>query len=239
MREKALLIDDDRDLCELLSRELQGPDLDIDYVHNGTSGLERAKSGGYQLVVLDMMLPGLNGAEVCRGLRAHDQEILILVLSSKGETPDKVHLLDIGADDYLTKPFSVSELRARMKALLRRQRKESSSASRSPRSVICGELSIHLDAGIVELRGEPINLTSGEFQIIALLASELGKIFSREEIVTAVHGVPLRGYDAAVMTHISRIRAKIEKKPADPEYLKTVQGLGYKLVDPTARHSSS
>ena len=237
MADRALFIEDDLELCRLLVPELEGLGLAIDCAHDGQTGLRMATSGGYAVVILDIMLPQLEGVEVCRRLRAHDVGIPILILSSKADELNKVLLLELGADDYLTKPFSVSELKARIKALLRRQQQFIDSTAREPQTVVCGDLVIHLDACSADLAGAPLSFTSGEFQIVALLASQLGRVFSRDDIIKAIHGVPLRGYDAAITTHISRIRAKLESDPADPRYLQTVQGMGYRLVDPSAKRS--
>lgn len=235
MTERALLIEDDRELCDVLVPELQGLGYTVDCAHDGLSGLEMGLAADYVALVLDIMLPKLDGVEVCRRLREKKPDVPILILSARSDETNKVLLLELGADDYLTKPFSITELKARIKAIVRRQAKAKHATRKDLRTIVCGELVVHLDAGIAELSNKPLPLTSAEFQIIVLLGSQIGRVFSRDEIVEAIHGTPLHGYDAAVTTHINRLRIKLERDPARPEYLHTVRGMGYRLVDPSSK----
>jgi DNA-binding response OmpR family regulator len=176
----------------------------------------------------------LNGFEVCKRIRAENRYTPILMLTAKSEELDKVLGLELGADDYLTKPFSVRELTARIKALFRRLEADKAKAGESAKrdELVYGELAIALEKRKVTLAGQPVELTAKEFDLLARFASHPGRAYSRQELLDLVWGHQFDGYDHTVNSHINRLRSKIEKNPADPKFIQTVWGVGYRFVEP-------
>ena len=231
--ERILLVEDDRDIARVV--ELHASDLgsEVVWTPSGEEGLELALSGRFALVVLDLMLPDLDGLEVCRALRARRPEVLILMLTARSSELDRVVGLELGADDYLGKPFGVRELQARIKALLRRKR-DALQAEQAPRSVRVGELEIDARAREVRLAGEPVHLTAREFDLLVQFARNPGRVYSRAQLLDLVWGRGFDGFEHTVNSHINRLRGKIEPDPAQPRYIHTVWGVGYKFVSPEA-----
>jgi len=232
MEKKVLVIEDDPDIANLLEIHLRDMGFTSDHENNGIDGLNKALKNEYALVILDLMLPRLDGFEVCKRIREEKKGLPILMLTSKSEEFDKVLGLELGADDYLTKPFSLRELLARVKAILRRvDAVKEEAAADEPREVVFGDMIINMEKRKVTLAGRMIELTAKEFDLLALFASHPGRAYNRQELLDIVWGYQFDGYDHTVNSHINRLRSKIEKNPADPKYIKTVWGVGYRFVE--------
>jgi DNA-binding response OmpR family regulator len=224
-----LVIEDDKDIAGLVALHLRDGGHDVTVVYDGADGLDEALSGRYELLVLDLMLPNVDGLELCRHIRAKKPDLLILMLTAKSAEIDRVLGLELGADDYLTKPFSIREVQARVKALLRRKEKVSSSPEVSSHLVV-GELSIDFDKHEVKLGNETVSLTAKEFDLLAQFAKHPGKVYTRTQLLDLVWGSGYEGFEHTVNSHINRLRAKIERDPAEPMYIQTVWGVGYKFA---------
>lgn len=218
--ERILIVDDDVPLCEMLAERLLQDDFVAETVHNGVRGLERARSGEHGLVILDLMLPGVSGIEVLRQLR-QQSNIPVLILTAKGEDVERILGLEIGADDYLAKPFNPRELVARIRAILRRSLR----ASGEERPLLIGDLQLFAAAREVYLDEHPVMLTSAEFTLLEALAREAGRIVSRERLTEVVLGRELRPFDRVIDVHVSNLRRKLGN-----ERIKTVRGAGYLFV---------
>jgi len=230
-----LLIDDDVELCELLTRFLDGEGFAVHAVHSGASGIERAASGVYSLALLDVMLPGTNGFEVLRQIRARSS-IPVLMLTAKGEALDRVLGLEIGADDYLSKPFNPQELAARMRAVLRRvSGADRASPRRGPLAV--GDVELEPAARLVRRGGEIVELTSVEFDLLDTLLSEAGQAISRETLVRKVLGREFSPFDRSIDTHVYHLRRKLGALPGGGDRIVGIRGIGY-LYACSARSSS-
>lgn len=233
---RALMIEDDPKIAEVLRANIAELDLELDWVSDGAQGFARAQSGEYAILILDLMLPSMNGLEICRQLREQAFRTPILMLTAKSDEVEKVIGLEVGADDYLTKPFNVPELLARMRALLRRSRWESALGSHSEavsneRTIIRkGDLEIDLNLHRATLRGEQLKLSVMEFDILAFLAQNPGKPFTRAALLQEIWGTDLESYETNVNSSISRLRKKIEVDLNNPRYIKTVWGLGYRFA---------
>ena len=232
MGKKVLIIEDDPDIANLLEIHLNDLDLKLDRTEDGESGLQKALDNEYELVILDLMLPKLNGLDVCKKIREQKKSLPILMLTAKAEEFDKVLGLELGADDYLTKPFSIRELIARIKSILRRVSaiKENSIGSEK-KELKFGSLIIYPDKRKVVLNNRLIELTAKEFDLLALFASNPGRAYTRENLLNIVWGYQFTGYEHTVNSHINRLRSKIEKDPSQPVYIKTVWGVGYKFIE--------
>ena len=226
-----LIIEDDRDLSELIKIQLLDQNYEVHQQFNGTTGLQTFNEGEYSLLILDVMLPGLDGFEICKKIRANDSKTPILMLTAKAEEIDKIMGLEFGADDYLTKPFSIRELTARVKALLRRSQIQNDDTSGISDSITFGELSIFPQKRSITLKNESFDLTSKEFDLLMLFATNPGKAYSRQELLDVVWGYQYSGYSHTVNSHINRLRSKIEDDPSNPTYIKTVWGVGYRFVE--------
>jgi len=240
---RILVIEDAPDIAHLVQLHLSDLNYEVDVAADGVSGLEKALAQPYDLVVLDLMLPGVDGLEICRQLRSRPQYPLILMLTSKGTELDRVLGLEIGADDYLTKPFSIRELLARVKALFRRS--EALGSTPAAYEVACppasqggeagtiqiGELVIEVAKRKVTLEGKPVALTAKEFDLLYQFACHPGRVYTRTQLLDGVWGLGYEGYEHTVNSHINRLRTKIENDPAQPHYLLTVWGVGYKFTD--------
>jgi DNA-binding response OmpR family regulator len=228
-----LIIEDNPGIAELVRMHIQDLDLNPVLADRGDTGLERFRQGDVDLVILDLMLPGLDGLSVCREIRAGADYVPVLMLTAKSTELDRVLGLEMGADDYLTKPFSVAELAARVKALFRRVdalAKRNTDAS-PDEELVRGGLRIDPARRSVEVHGQAIELTAREFDLLWHFASKPGRVFSRSQLLDAVWGYNHDGYEHTVNTHINRLRGKIERDPSHPEFVETVWGVGYRLRD--------
>lgn len=229
-----LVIEDDKNIAELLEIHLQDLGFGLRWAGDGRTGLQKFGEQDYAMVILDLMLPELDGLEVCKQIRAQNNYTPILMLTSKSEELDKVLGLELGADDYITKPFSIRELLARVKAVFRRMQadQEKVSDQTGQNELTFGALKIFLKKRKVSLSGEPVELTAKEFDLLALFASNPGRAYSRQELLDLVWGYQFDGYEHTVNSHINRLRSKIEQTPAQTKYIKTVWGVGYSFVEP-------
>ena len=230
---RTLVVEDTAEIADLIRLHLEDLGLQVTCAADGISGLELARNGMFDLIVLDLMLPSLNGLEVCRALRADPRYYTpILMLTAKASEIDRVVGLELGADDYLGKPFSIPELQARAKALLRRSEKMRGVAAPDDQSrVRAGSLEIDTMRHEVRLSGRSIPLTAKEFDLLLFLAHNPGRVYSRAQLLDAVWGTTLESYEHNVNTHINRLRAKVEADPANPQYVLTVRGVGYRFAD--------
>ena len=231
MSRRVLIIEDNHDIAELVRLHLHDFEAEVDIEYNGVSGLAQACSEAYDLVILDLMLPGLDGLEVCRRLRERRAYIPILMLTAKSSELDRVVGLEMGADDYLTKPFSIRELVARVRAIFRRVDALGGGQPDAGHLIDHGELHIDRDRHSVSLHGKPLELTAREFDLLWHFASHPGRAYRREQLLNQVWGAGYEGYEHTVNSHINRLRAKIEADPARPHYILTVWGVGYKFND--------
>jgi two-component system OmpR family response regulator len=227
MGDKILVVEDDRTLLDVLKYKLTNDGYDVVTATDGIQALEIARSQKPELIVLDIMLPELDGLEVCRILRK-DMNVPILMLTAKGDEIDKIVGLEVGADDYMTKPFSMRELLARVRAILRRAKAmEIKPAEKA--TINIGNLEIDVPKHRATLGGVALDLTQKEFDLLAFLAGNRGLVFSREHLLEKVWGYDYAGGTRTVDVHIRWLREKIETNPARPERLITVRGVGYKL----------
>ena len=228
MNKQILVVEDDLDINKLIAMNLKDLNHDVDTCDNGRRGLEMANSGQYDLMVLDLMLPEIDGLEICRNLRAANVLIPILMLTARDSEADRVVGLEMGADDYLTKPFSVRELQARVKAMLRRMDMLNKSEPQSD-EVVFDNLVINVGRRKVVLNEKEIELTSTEFDLLIYMVRQPGLVFSRAQLLDGVWGYQHSGYEHTVNSHINRLRNKLEQDPSKPEYILTVWGVGYKF----------
>jgi DNA-binding response OmpR family regulator len=227
-RQAVLLVEDDARLGAMVAEYLGRHDLDVTVAPDGERGLAALRRGRFDVVLLDVMLPGIDGLEVCRRIRATPGwgALPVLMLTARGEDVDKIVGLELGADDYLAKPFNPRELLARIRAVLRR-------GADAPRAVFsAGALAIDFEAREVTLDGKRVVLTHHEFELLAALARAGGRVLSRDQLMDALRGQEHEAFDRSIDVHVSKLRAKLEKDPRAPRYIKTVRGVGYALVRP-------
>ncbi|MEF8816977.1 MAG: response regulator transcription factor [Salinibacter sp.] len=230
---RILLVEDDDDIADLLTLHLTDEGHAVEKVGDGDAGLERALHEEYDLIILDIMLPGTDGFDICRRLRQEKCPTPILMVTAKTEEVDKVLGLELGADDYITKPFSIREVLARVKALFRRVEVDQEAQEEgAERPIELGGLVIAPEKRKVTVGQEAIDLTSKEFELLLLFARNPGRAFSRDELLEEVWGYQYSGYSHTVNTHINRLRNKIEPTPSEPQYVKTVWGVGYRFAEP-------
>lgn len=229
-----LIIDDDRDIADMVAMNLRDLGYRTERAGDGRSGLQKALSGDHTLVILDLMLPEMDGLSVCRRIRERNPYTPILMLTAKSEEVDRVLGLELGADEYMTKPFSVRELMARVKALLRRVQTDREAAGGKPAAgrVQVGGLVMDFEKRKVTLSGRTLELTVKEFDLLALFARNPGRTYSRTDLLNLVWGYQYDGYDHTVNSHINRLRSKIEEDPGHPRFLRTVWGIGYRFAEP-------
>jgi len=223
-----LVIEDDSDIAGLVTLHLEDAGYRVGTEASGRAGLDRALAGGWDMVVLDLMLPGVDGLEICRQLRSRPPYTPILMLTARSAEIDRVLGLELGADDYLTKPFSVRELVARVKAILRRSEALAADDDRPP-SIRAGALSIDAERREVRLDGAAVELTAREFDLLLHFARHPGRVFTRSQLLDSVWGYSHDGYEHTVNTHINRLRGKIEPEPGAPRFILTVWGVGYRF----------
>lgn len=231
MGRKILIVEDDHDINHLLAINLRTSGYEIESTENGAQGLRKAQTGKFDLIILDLMLPDLDGLDICRRLRSEENLSPILMLTAKDSELDRVLGLEMGADDYLTKPFSIRELQARVKAQLRRTDRMRQSESPVKELINYGEMRICPTKRLVMLGEKCIDLTGTEFDLLLYLARHPGMVFSRSQLLDKIWGYQHSGYEHTVNSHINRLRTKIEKDPSKPEFVLTVWGVGYKFND--------
>ncbi len=229
MKRNVLVIEDNADLGKLISLHLGDLGCEVRLVADGMSGFQEARARRYDLIVLDVMLPGMDGIEICRKLRGEEIYTPIVMLTAKSSEVDRVLGLEMGADDYVTKPFSIHELLARVKALLRRVEAFGAQQDAEAGSVELGDLSIDIEKRSVHVAGRDVQLTAKEFDLLVHFAKHPGRVYSRAQLLDSVWGYGHAGYEHTVNSHINRLRSKIEANPAEPHFILTVWGVGYKF----------
>lgn len=232
-KKRVLVVEDERELARLVELHLRDMGCDVTVVGDGQQGLELALDGGFDLLILDLMLPNVDGLEICQHVRRQSNYTPILMVTAKSGEIDRVLGLEVGADDYLTKPFSVRELVARVKAIFRRV-EALASRSESGRFLRVGEFEIDEVKRTATLARQPLDLTAKEFDLLVHFARHPGRVYSRADLLDRVWGYGHGGYEHTVNSHINRLRAKVEQDPATPNYVLTVWGVGYKFFDPQA-----
>jgi len=229
---RILVVEDDPDISHLLQINLKDIAFHVDVVNNGVDGLNRASNHDYQLIVLDLMLPGMDGLELCRRLRSQNNNIPVLMLTARSSELDRVLGLELGADDYLTKPFSIKELQARVKAILRRVELSAKQLAANPDEKIeVQSLLIDVSGRNVFIDNHAIELTAREFDLLLHFARNPGRVYSRGQLLDLVWGYSHNGYEHTVNSHINRLRKKIENNPQQSQYIETVWGVGYRFRD--------
>ncbi len=228
---KILVVEDDKDISQLVNLHLTDAGHEVDRAFDGLDGMDLIAESNYDLIVLDLMLPEVDGLELCRFTREKKPQTLILMLTAKTTEFDRVLGLEMGADDYLTKPFGMRELQARVKALLRRKELFSNESPTSKKEISVGDLIIKTDSREVTLAGKEIKLTAKEFDLLLQFAKHPGKVYTRTQLLDLVWGYGYEGFEHTVNSHINRLRSKIEKNPAKPKYILTVWGIGYKFAN--------
>ncbi len=231
MKSRILVVEDDSDINNLVSMNLRDSTYEVDSCDRGDLGLQMAMKGDYQLIILDISLPGMDGLEICRTLRSEKNLTPILMLTAKDSEADRVVGLEMGADDYITKPFSIRELQARVKAMFRRVDMLTKSTKQEKSSLTFRTLSIEIDKRLVTVEGNVVELTSTEFDLLLFMARQPGLVFSRSQLLDSVWGYKHSGYEHTVNSHINRLRTKLEKNPSNPEFVLTVWGVGYKFAN--------
>jgi DNA-binding response OmpR family regulator len=232
MGRKVLVVEDDADIARLVRMQMQELSCEVTLCHDGTQGLAKALEKDFDLVILDLMLPGTDGLAICRGIRAKNGPYTpILMLTAKSTELDRVLGLEMGADDYLTKPFSVLELAARVKAIFRRVDKLSAPQTATPARIEADGLRIDTECRAVAVDGQAVELTAKEFDLLLHFARNPGRVYTRAQLLDQVWGYSHSGYEHTVNSHINRLRAKIEADPNAPRFIQTVWGVGYKFRD--------
>lgn len=226
-----LVVEDNKDLLNLLKINLSDQGYKIITAQDGVTALDMYHNYQPDLVILDIMIPKIDGLEVCKSIRKENRTVPILMLTAKTEELDKVLGLEIGADDYMTKPFGIRELLARVKAIFRRVDVNKNGEENQSKVLTLDDLILDTSKRKVTFDGESIELTSKEYDLLLLFFSNPGKAYSREELLNTVWGYSYEGYSHTVNSHINRLRSKIENNPSEPHYIKTVWGVGYRFAD--------
>ncbi|HKE57217.1 MAG TPA: response regulator transcription factor [Pyrinomonadaceae bacterium] len=225
--ERILVVDDDVELCALVTEYLEPEGFRVESAHDGLEGVERALANDYAIIILDVMLPGINGFEALRRIRAHSNTP-VLMLTARGADVDRIVGLEIGADDYLPKSFNPRELVARIHAILRRTRdKGETSSTAAGETISLGDVRVNISSRTVHLRGELVDVTSTEFDVLTALLARAGHVVSREELSQAALGRPLAPLDRSIDMHVSSLRRKLGAEVNGLERIKTVRGTGY------------
>ena len=229
--EKVLIVEDDVNIAELVALNLRDAGCEVTVENDGLAGHDRALRETFNLLILDINLPKMSGLDICKNVRKHRRYVPIMMMTAKSEENDIVTGLEVGADDYITKPFSVKELVARVKAVLRRTQATNSDLQKSGKVLSFPDLTIDTENRVVILRGERVDLTPKEFDLIYVLAKKPGRSFSRQQLLDAVWGYEFEGLEHTVNSHINRLRIKIEKDVQNPIYILTSWGVGYRFND--------
>ncbi|MFB4162995.1 response regulator transcription factor [Alteribacillus sp. JSM 102045] len=234
MPQRLLVVDDEESITTLISYNLEQSGFQVDTAMEGKKAMEKVKNTAYDLIVLDLMLPEIDGLEVCRQIRQEKMNVPILMLTAKDDEFDKVLGLELGADDYMTKPFSPRELVARVKAILRRvdYAPELKADRQIDKKMVIGHLTIFPENYEVYVKEDPLELTPKEFELLLYLANNKGRVMTRDQLLNAVWNYEFVGDTRIVDVHISHLREKIEPNTKKPVYIKTVRGLGYKFEEP-------
>lgn len=222
MAKKALVVDDEKVIVKGIRYSLEQDGMEVDCAYDGEEALAQAKESHYDIILLDVMLPKLTGFEVCQQIREFST-VPIIMLTAKGDDMDKILGLEYGADDYITKPFNILEVKARIKAIMRRMQKREA----APSVMVFEDLKINEEYRRVLVKDREINLTSREFEVLELLASAPGKVYSREELLKTIWGEDYPGDVRTVDVHVRRLREKLERNPSEPRYVRTKWGTGY------------
>ncbi len=239
MNRRVLVIEDQQDIAKLIKLHVTDLSCDVQLAFDGSSGLAEAEAKPYDLIILDLMLPGMDGLEICRRLRGKSDHVPILIVTAKATELDRVLGLELGADDYLTKPFSILELVARIKALFRRVDALAANAvSSTQKPIRLGELVVDPVKREVLLDDQPVSLTFKEFDLLLHFVRNPGRVYSRMQLLDLVWGYGHDGYEHNVNCHINRLRAKIETSHAKPKFILTVRGVGYKFADTMAKEAA-
>ena len=225
MAKKVLVVDDEKLIVKGLRFSLEQDDMEVDTAYDGEEAVQKARDNSYDIILLDLMLPKLDGLSACQQIREFS-DVPIVMLTAKGEDMDKIMGLEYGADDYITKPFNILEVKARIKAIMRRTTDRSPQETKS-RIVEVGDLVLDCDARRVSIAGHEVNLTAKEFDVLELLVLNPNKVYSRENLLNLVWGYEYPGDVRTVDVHIRRLREKIEENPSDPKYVHTKWGVGY------------
>lgn len=225
MGQKVLVVDDEKLIVKGIRFSLEQDGMEVDCAYDGEEALELAKKNSYDMILLDVMLPKMTGFEVCQQIREFSN-VPIVMLTAKGDDMDKILGLEYGADDYITKPFNILEVKARIKAIMRRTNRKSAEKE-SPKIVEKGDMRLECDGRRVYIKDREINLTAKEFELLELLMKNPGKVYGREELLKLVWGNDYPGDVRTVDVHIRRLREKIESVPSEPVYVRTKWGVGY------------
>lgn len=230
MAKKILVVDDEKLIVKGIRYSLEQDDLKVDCAYDGEESLEMARSQKYDIILLDLMLPKIDGMQVCQQIREFSN-VPIIMLTAKSDDMDKILGLEYGADDYVTKPFNILELKARIKAIMRRSGQSVPQDETDRKLVEVRDLKLNCDSRRVYIAGKEINLTAKEFDVLELLALNPNKVYSRENLLNLVWGYEYPGDVRTVDVHIRRLREKIEKNPSEPDYVHTKWGVGYYFQD--------
>lgn len=225
MAKKVLVVDDEKLIVKGIRFSLEQDDMEVDCAYDGEEAVQKAQENQYDIILLDLMLPKVDGLQVCQQIREFS-DVPIIMLTAKGEDMDKILGLEYGADDYITKPFNILEVKARIKAIMRRTQSKGGSQQKD-KIVEVGDLVLDCDARRVSIKGKEINLTAKEFDVLELLVLNPNKVYSRENLLNLVWGYEYPGDVRTVDVHIRRLREKIEENPSDPKYVHTKWGVGY------------
>ena len=233
---KVIIVEDDSEICELLKIHLSDMDCDVQIYQDGFEGYQGIQSGKSDLIILDIKLPNMDGIEICQKVRANDVTTPIIMLTARSEEIDRVLGLEVGADDYMTKPFSIREFIARVKAIFRRAKiiEERLSKEQNPRLLEYGGLTVDVEKRKVIRDETKIELSPKEFELLVLMASHPGKSYNRSQLLSLIWGYDFEGYEHTVNSHINRLRAKLEPNMAKPQYIITTWGVGYKFNEELA-----
>lgn len=228
MDSRILVVDDEKLIVKGIKFSLEQDGMAVDTAFDGEEALEKIKHNEYDLVLLDVMLPLMDGLEVCQQAREFTQ-VPIVMVTAKGEDMDKIMGLEYGADDYITKPFNILELKARIKAILRRSSRRSGEKKENKNVLTLRDLTLHLDSRRAMIRGKEVNLTAKEFDLLQLFMENPGKVYSRDSLLDTIWGYAYPGDVRTVDVHVRRLREKIESNPSEPQYIFTKWGVGYYL----------
>lgn len=226
MARRVLVVDDEKLIVKGLKFSLEQDNMEVVVAYDGEEALNTAKSGDFDIILLDVMLPKMDGYEVCQAIREFSN-VPIIMLTAKGEDMDRIMGLEYGADDYVVKPFNIIEVKARIKAILRRTQVSAPVAASVPSVIESGDITIDTDGRRIMILGQEINLTTKEYEMLLLLVTHPGKVYSRDALLTEVWGSEYPGDARTVDVHVRRLREKIEAKPSDPKYVLTKWGVGY------------